>query len=157
AADGVVSAAGVPDDREQLAGHVRVDAVAGREEDRLRVLHGVRGVVALLGISRVVAEEVDRLLALEVDDGQHLARGKDAAPGPVGGNHDILEHSSCCPCSPVVHLTLLAGSSARRHPRGPKMAAKRCAASEGPVRVNGGWSTRTRPYTATQSQPGVAL
>ena len=91
AADGVVAAAGVLHDREEPPPHVRIDAVAPREEDRPRVLHRVGGVVAFLGIGRVVAEEVDGLLALEVDDAQHLARRDHAGPGLSGRDDALLE------------------------------------------------------------------
>src|SRR5207249_3147350 len=64
-ADRVVSATRVLHDREQAAAPIRVDAVTAREEDRLRVLHRVRRVVAFLRVRGVVTEEVHSLLALQ--------------------------------------------------------------------------------------------
>src|SRR5712691_3770722 len=90
-ADRVVAAAGILHDREEPPPHVRVDAVAPGEEDRPRVLHRIGGVVALLGARGVVAEEVDRLLALEVHDAQHLTRRDHAGPDLPGRNDAVLD------------------------------------------------------------------
>src|SRR5262249_41216866 len=92
AADRVVAAAGVLDDREQAAAQVRVDAVAAREKGRLCVFHGVGGVVTLFGIPRVVAEEIHGLPALEVDDSQDLPAREDPRPRLAGRDHAVLDH-----------------------------------------------------------------
>ena len=87
----IVAAARVLDDREEAPAHVRVDAVARGQEGRPRVLHGVGGVVALLGPGRVVAEEVDGLLALEVDDAKGLALRDDPTPVPARLDHPVFD------------------------------------------------------------------
>src|SRR5262249_12414310 len=94
AADRVVATAGVLDDREKPPAHVRVQTVARRQEDRARILHGVGGVVALARIVGVVTEEVDRLLALEVDDPQGLTLLEHASPGRVGGKGAVFEDAA---------------------------------------------------------------
>src|SRR5215831_16749381 len=81
----------VRDDREELGRAYRVDAVAGAQVDVLVVLHGVRRVVAVGRVVRVVAEEVDRLLALEVHDPQRLPRDEDSGPVVVGGDHLVQQ------------------------------------------------------------------
>jgi len=42
-------------------------------------------------VVRVVAEEVDRLLALEVDDAQHLAFRQRSAPRPARRDDDVFD------------------------------------------------------------------
>src|SRR6266545_2418399 len=91
AANGVVATAGVFNDGEETPAHIRVDAVPLGEEDRPRVLHGVGSVVALRGILGIVAEEVDRLLAFEVDDAKDLTVPEHAPPVPVGWNDPVLD------------------------------------------------------------------
>src|SRR5262249_54046947 len=91
AADGVVAPARVLDNGEEAAPHVRVDPMPRGEKDRPGVLHGVRGIVALRGIGRVIAEKVDGLAALEIDDAQHLALPEDAPPVTVGRNDPVLD------------------------------------------------------------------
>ena len=78
AADRVMAAELVLDDREDRPGDVGIELVAGREEDRARRLHGVGRMVALLQVGGVVAKEVDRLLAFEVGNAQDLAPADDA-------------------------------------------------------------------------------
>ena len=76
------------DDGEQLSTHVGVDAVALGEEDGAGVLHGIGGVVALGGVVGVVGEEVDGLLALEVDEAHTAALGR--RPWPSAGRAESL-------------------------------------------------------------------
>jgi hypothetical protein len=89
-----VAAAGVLDDREEAAARVRIDAVASREEDCLGVLHRIGRVVALLGILRVVAEEVHGLPAFEVDDPKRLPFLQDTRPRLPGRDDPILDDAA---------------------------------------------------------------
>src|SRR5579863_350982 len=68
ATDRVVHSAGVADDGEEHVAHVRVEFRAFSNEQRTVDLHRVRCIVALRQIKRVVAEEVDGLPSLDVDE-----------------------------------------------------------------------------------------
>ena len=68
---------------------VGVELVAGGQEDGACGLQRIGRVVTLLRIGCVVAEEVDRLLALEVGDAQHLASADEARPGRTGGDDRV--------------------------------------------------------------------
>ena len=85
-----MATAGVLDDGEELASHVGVDGVAGGEEDGSGVFHGVGGVVALGGVVGVVGEEVDGLLAFEVDEAEACALGDDVGPVFGGLEGDVV-------------------------------------------------------------------
>src|SRR5205807_9216072 len=89
AADRVVAAELVLDDREDRSGDIGIELVAGCEKDRTRRLHRVGRMVALLRVGRVVAEEIHRLLTFEVGDAQDLALAEDARPGRAGGDDRI--------------------------------------------------------------------
>src|SRR6201999_3160652 len=89
AADRVVAAELVLDDGEDRPGNVGIEPVAGGQEDTAGGLRRVGRVEALLRVGGVVAKEIDRLLALEVGDAQHLALSDDARPGRAGWNDRV--------------------------------------------------------------------
>jgi hypothetical protein len=68
-----VAAAGIVGDREHRVAVHRVDDRAFADEDVAVDLHRIGGRVAVLVVGGVVAEEVDRLLALEIHQAQDLA------------------------------------------------------------------------------------
>ena len=118
-----MATAGVLDDGEQLSTHVGVDAVALGEEDGAGVLHGVGGVVALGGVVGVVGEEVDGLLALEVDEADTAALGDDLGPVLGGLNRYVFNYTAWdlgCLLDGLGHCCLLRyylHSGAGRNPR----------------------------------------
>src|SRR3546814_19732671 len=67
AADGVVPDEAVRDDGEERPREIGVQDMAGRQADGAGRFHRVGCVVALDPVVRIVAEEVHRLAALEVD------------------------------------------------------------------------------------------
>src|SRR6185503_2005050 len=64
------------------------------DEDVAVDLHGVGGGVAVFVVCRVVAEEVDRLPAFEVDEAQHFAAPHDAAPAGARGDDFVRDDLS---------------------------------------------------------------
>src|SRR3546814_20274834 len=68
--------------------------MAGRQADGAGRLHRVGRVVALDPVVRIVAEEVHRLAALEVDDPEHLSLSHDAGPRMTGAHHGIQDNPS---------------------------------------------------------------
>src|SRR5262249_28135205 len=89
--DGVVEAAGVLDDGAQRIPAVGIEHGALVDEDVALQLDGVHRAVAVARIGRVVTQEVDRLLAVQVDDAQHLAALDDAPPRTARW-HDLVAH-----------------------------------------------------------------
>jgi hypothetical protein len=81
-----VAAELVLDDREDRPGNVGIELVALGQEDAAGGLERVGSMVALLRIVGVVAEEIHRLLAFEVDDAQYLAALHDGRPRRAGGD-----------------------------------------------------------------------
>src|SRR5205814_1909003 len=94
AADRIVPPARVVHDREERATSIRVNAVAGGQEDRAGVLHRVGRVVAFFGIGGVVTEEIHGLLAVEIDDAKVLPALDHAAPVAVRLNGLLVDDRS---------------------------------------------------------------
>src|SRR5207237_10285385 len=69
-----------------------IDRAAGGEEDRPDDLHRIGRVVALLRSHGVVAEEIDRLPTLEVDDPERVAGRDDPAPVAARRHDDVVQH-----------------------------------------------------------------
>jgi hypothetical protein len=87
AADGVVAAAGVGDDREERRAVGRQESRPRREIQAPLRADGVRRAVALAEIVGVEEQRVDRLIALEVDDPQHLPAVDAPDPGLAREDH----------------------------------------------------------------------
>src|SRR5215471_5040048 len=87
----VVTANRVSNDREQPLGPYAVQPVPGGQVDRSRILHRVGRVVAVGGVSGVIAQEVDRLLAFYVDNAQHVAYLDHSRPMRSGGHVHLGE------------------------------------------------------------------
>src|SRR3546814_14226933 len=68
--------------------------MAGRQADGAGRFHRVGCVVALDPVVRIVAEEVHRLAALEVDDPEHMSLSHDAGPRMTGAHHGIQDRSA---------------------------------------------------------------
>src|SRR5581483_1482785 len=89
AAQRVVAAAGVADDRREHGSLARQQARSGGEEDVVLGAHGVGRAVTVRGVVRVVEEGVDGLVALEVDDAQDVAPRQDVGPRLTGADDDV--------------------------------------------------------------------
>ena len=94
AADGVVKAAAIGDDGEQRPAAVGVQHRAGAEKDAAADLHGIGGAVAILRMVRVVAQEIDPLFTLEVDEAHHLALRDHPAPGLARRDDRVLDDAA---------------------------------------------------------------
>src|SRR5690606_28220197 len=79
----------VAGDREDRAGDVGIKRMSLAELERARRLQRVRHVVAFLRVVGAVAEKIDALPSLEIDDPEHLALGDDAGPG-LAGRHMVV-------------------------------------------------------------------
>ena len=91
-ADRVVMAAAALHDGEQWVAIHRVDHGPFAHEDVAVDLHRVGGGVAVFVVARVIAEEIDRLLPLEVDQAQHMAARDLAAPVGARRNNLARDH-----------------------------------------------------------------
>ena len=89
--DRVVPAAGVLDDGHHPAGTHGPQHRALAEVDVALELDRVRRVVTLRGVVGVVAEEVDRLLALEIDEHQTFSLGDPPAPRQSRPDDGVLD------------------------------------------------------------------
>jgi hypothetical protein len=92
AADRVVAAESILGDGHQRLGPVGIEDIALAQEDRARLLHGVGRMVTLVGVASIVAEKIDGLLALGVDDAQGLAAIDDAAPVAAGRDDLVVQN-----------------------------------------------------------------
>ena len=85
-----MGAAGIFDESHQLAGphgpHARVLA----EIDVAVQLDGVGGIVTVRRVVGVVAQKIDRLLALEIDDAQDFPLAHHGAPRLAGRNDRVF-------------------------------------------------------------------
>ena len=135
--DGVVSAAGVLDHRHHLAGPHRPQHRSLAEVDVALELDRVRRVVALFGVVGVEAEEVDRLLTLEIDEHEVLAPSDPPAPRPSRPDHGVLEDGARAGgyvrlrCGHGPASTKRSSKKGRRHGRGRPASQVRPSQAKG--------------------------
>jgi len=87
--DGIVMAAGVGHDREERSSPVRVERMALGQAKSAAFLDRVRRVVAFARVGRVVAQEIDALFTLQIDDAQHLVPPQAGRPRSAR-RHDLV-------------------------------------------------------------------
>src|SRR6185436_10329220 len=89
AAQRVVAAAGVGDDRQQRSPLARHQTGAGRQIDVALGADRLGRAVALVDVAAVEEQRIDSLVALEVDDAKGVARRELVRPALAGGQRDV--------------------------------------------------------------------
>ena len=128
AAEGVVPADLVGDDRHERSVLAVAQDRAGGQEHRVLALDRVGCAVAQRGVDGVEHEEVDGLVAAEVDDREHVARVHHGGPGRAGGD-DVVEQRarSCDPPGGQVGVGVDEGAAALRRGVPERVGVRRSA------------------------------